>query len=739
MGFSPNGVLKASLWLQAAALLVSTSLLADAGAWIGAIVTAIGFSFVIVGIGAAHKKSLGYLYCYATLVGVWELLAIVHTLILCGLIVLPEELIEPSLIVGQKIVDNANDPSQIVIPSLFAVQGGSWCISLVTLVCLRVAVQDPALGFEIQDPKQKCMGMVGGAKGAYSLESALRGARNRHPENSPRSSGRLSQKFFGFGPSSSVAPAPEEDLFGEPSMGRRISAIDDSDIDRAKEYDSQIQKYKSWTGTEKRISLDSNVIYYPSHQRISQVTVTFRDENNLEQGGVASPSRPIEAKTVFINSHNYGLDELEFDQPGESLSELIFKAVSPISAEPTNEAIRSMPSKTVDRVRMSDDSEERSETETKAESPTLSTTTTLQQDYAIVDESIADLQGPQSSLPISVDLSTHQIVQMEKLQKQRQQYLPAWQTMMRLDHEEDEVEEAGNAGEGRIRHPPPLSASSYNPPIVIPARRSSINDCSQLSTEDSGFHVNGDVPDQETATVPASSQARSPKPSLASLPLQYWRSRSSNTGSEDVASASSPSTPTSSSPFSLVNTFAKKIKQGTVALATPPTPMPIPQIVLHPDEEDGEPARVLSERDIEYLSTMPPAPLRPLVPQWDEEDPGDDEEDYYDHDGNEGYDYEDYHHPVEEDYDDHDQDDSDYNVQDEAEVQRYHQQRQLRYQKQLDQLHQLQEAEADDIVESQLEVQEEFNKDERGTKAEYDPYALDVPINLEIDLQGLEQ
>ena len=63
MCLTPKRVLKLSLWLQAAALLVLTSLLADASAWIGAIVAAVGFSFVVVGIGAAHKQSLGYLYC----------------------------------------------------------------------------------------------------------------------------------------------------------------------------------------------------------------------------------------------------------------------------------------------------------------------------------------------------------------------------------------------------------------------------------------------------------------------------------------------------------------------------------------------------------------------------------------------------------------------------------------------------------------------------------------------------
>jgi len=690
-------------------------------------------------------------------VGVWELLAIVHTLILCDLISLPEELIEPSLIVGQKIVDDAKDPSQTVIPSLYAVQGGSWCISLVTLVCLRVAVQDPAMGFELQDPKQKSMRMAGGARRAHSLESAPRRASYRHPENSPRSSGRLSQRFFSFGSSSSVAPAPGEDFFGDPTVGSRASTVGDNNIDKAEEYDSQLQKYKSWTGTEKRISLDSNIIYYPSHQRISQVTVTFRDESNPEQGAIAPPSRSIEARTVFINNHNYGLGELEFDQPGESLSELIFKAVSSTNAEQAKEAVPSIPPKAIDHMRMRDDSEERSETETKAESPTLSAATTLEQAYAmaIADLSVANLQGPQPPFPaVNVDLTRDQIEHMEKLQKQRQQYQPAWQIMMRRDH----AEETDGEKEEKTHCPSQPMLFSANTSIIVPVRRSSVNGCNQLqssSTDDSRFPVESvsdrirfaplpapitrqnrtlphepEIPDQGSATVrsTSTSQARSPKPSLASLPLQYWRNRS-NTGSEDPMNASSPSTPTNSSPFNLVNTFAKKMKQGTAALTTPPIPMLIPQIVLHPDEEDGEPARVLSETDIEYLSTMPPAPLRPLIRQWDDEDPGDDEEDYYDHDGNEGYDYDDYHHSVQDDYDEHDQNDGEFYAEEENEDQHQHYQQQL-----------LLLTEVDDAVEPQVEAQEEFDEEaKRGADTEYDPYALDVPINLEIDLQGLEQ
>ncbi|KAF9200205.1 hypothetical protein BGZ49_009586 [Haplosporangium sp. Z 27] len=165
------------------------------------------------------------------------------------------------------------------------------------------------------------------------------------------------------------------------------------------------------------------------------------------------------------------------------------------------------------------------------------------------------------------------------------------------------------------------------------------------------------------------------KPRIVSSPLQYWRSRTSN-GIESPVSTM-PSFPQSyiASPFS-------KKKKFTV-----------PTIVLHPDEEDGESPRVLSQKDIDYLTTMPPAPLRLLVQPWDE---GAEDDEYEDRAINEGYDYDEYH--------------------------RHH--------------HEAFEhgIEGEDFGEVEMDG---YNDCELRDSEEFDPYALDVPIDLDVDLQEL--
>lgn len=124
--------------------------------------------------------------------------------------------------------------------------------------------------------------------------------------------------------------------------------------------------------------------------------------------------------------------------------------------------------------------------------------------------------------------------------------------------------------------------------------------------------------------------------------------------------------------------------------------------------------------DIEYLSTMPPAPLRPLIPSWEEGE----EDEYYDQDINEGYDYDDYHQGYEQGYEE------------EGEG----------------------EEEIGEIMDDDEDMDAGMDMNGGGVKevissgviggleqpgvnpeVEYDPYALDVPMHLEIDLQGLEQ
>ncbi|KAI1291299.1 hypothetical protein EDD11_009024 [Mortierella claussenii] len=103
-----------------------------------------------------------------------------------------------------------------------------------------------------------------------------------------------------------------------------------------------------------------------------------------------------------------------------------------------------------------------------------------------------------------------------------------------------------------------------------------------------------------TMATAASTPAPRLRSSIVSLPLHYWRNRSSSHGADSSVSTTSPF-----SQNCIASTFSKKKK------------LIIPTIVIHPDKEDGEPPRVLSQKDIEYLSTTPPPPMQPLVHAWD--------------------------------------------------------------------------------------------------------------------------
>ncbi|KAG0055437.1 hypothetical protein BGZ83_008575 [Gryganskiella cystojenkinii] len=213
----------------------------------------------------------------------------------------------------------------------------------------------------------------------------------------------------------------------------------------------------------------------------------------------------------------------------------------------------------------------------------------------------------------------------------------------------------------------------------------------------------------ETSFTPVPSTPPSPvattaprKPSLASIPFQYWRNKAANAAANQ-GNDSSSSVSSSSSSFSqtLGQTFSKKKK------------FQIPKIVIHPDEEDGEPPRVLSDKDIEYLSMMPPPPLRPLIQPWDEEFAEDEE-----YDDNEGYDYDESFHPHH----------------------HHHQQQQ-----QQQQIYHPQSVHPLDSVHEDTEDEEhELYGDEGNAFGSHDlpgcdPYALDVPIDLDMDLQTIQQ
>lgn len=279
-----------------------------------------------------------------------------------------------------------------------------------------------------------------------------------------------------------------------------------------------------------------------------------------------------------------------------------------------------------------------------------------------------------------------------------------------------------------------------------------------------------------TVTATAAAAVSRTKPHRVSLPLHYWRNRASQPTNVppspssisshpfDTFSSSFPSShisppqSTSSSSFTqnyITNAFSKKKK------------LQIPTIVIHADDEDGEPPRVLSQQDIEYLTTVPPAPLRPLIQPWDDIQEEGDEELY-----DVGYDdYDDYPHPHHQPhYHDHHQqqlyqqfpiavgalayDDEDIDERegehsgreqdlmgmrsriDEAQLQRIQLLRQQQHQ-------QLRRQSQQQNLQNVRAMQFNLSKGGGGgIESEGDSYAFDVPIDLNIDradLKGLER
>ncbi|KAF9984883.1 hypothetical protein BGZ75_003570 [Mortierella antarctica] len=196
---------------------------------------------------------------------------------------------------------------------------------------------------------------------------------------------------------------------------------------------------------------------------------------------------------------------------------------------------------------------------------------------------------------------------------------------------------AGHRIHTRIQPSPISSAPSSTFPL--PASSQQTEPTATYTTtaysRSASISVSPFTPSTTCATTSTTTLPSRSKSGIVSLPLQYWRNRasqsSSSHGNDNIPGTSTyTSTSTSaSSSFTqnyITSPFSKKKK------------LTIPTIVLHPDEEDGEPPRVLSQKDIDYLSTMPPPPLRFLVQPWD--DPMDDEEDEYGEEGayNERYD-----------------------------------------------------------------------------------------------------
>ncbi|KAG0283073.1 hypothetical protein BGZ96_012559 [Linnemannia gamsii] len=624
-------------------------------------------------------------------------------------------------------------------------QACSWLISLICLACLRVVVpNDVTHGFEIQGPKRE--------SATHSLENP------QYIREGQRRSTRSSRSFMGFR-QSGVAPAPLDSLpHGAGTLEQhqlKYTHMDHHPDHSFGAYETQEPEKIRVTGV-RRSSQDSNVIIFPKDKRISQVVLTFRDDISKDSDAtLANPTKPVPAvtnggvlgaRTVIITNHHYGLGDMLFDQPGESLSDMIFKAVQPLTVD-LNPKGASKSSHTKEIVtRVSHDSEQ-TDSDTKAESPTcspksptLSATTTLdefgvsEQDSAVTELALTSTSD--SGVNLSGELRDDPYTQPSQIS----------------------YEEWISRQKGTNSAAMPLKYHNHVP--TVPERRSSLGQSTQYSPysgDDNDIDhyerhsqfvspiMQPNTPDANpysgdySASIPTSTASDPslvqttthptppprPKPSLASIPLQYWRNRNNNSSSQsDESGPSSPPSSNSSVPFSLVSTFSKK-KRLPPTLPTAdslpqPPPLIIPTIVLHPDEEDGEPARVLSEMDIEYLSTMPPAPLRPLIPSWEECE----EDEYYDQDINEGYDYDDYHQGYEQGYDEEGEGEEEC-----GEI-----------------------MDDDEDMDARIDINGENGKEVNcsgivgrleqpgvNPEVEYDPYALDVPIHLEIDLQGLEQ
>lgn len=601
-----------------------------------------------------------------------------------------------------------------------------------------------ANGFEIQDPKRE--------SATHSLEGI------QYSREGQRRSKRSSRSFMGFR-QTGVAPL-DSHPHGTSASEQQQQKYTHMNRQRDHSYGTyEMQEpEKSWATGERRSSQDSNIIIFPKDKRISQVVLTFRDDISKDSDATLEDlTKPapavtnggvIEARTVFITNHHYGLGDMLFDQPGESLSDMIFKAVQPLSMDLNHkETFKAGYTKEI-ATRVSHDSEQ-TDSDTRAESPTfspksptLSATTTL--DEFRVTEKYGEQEGVVTDLALApasdsgVNLSSElgddpysqpgQISYEERISPQ--QGTSSTVSPLKYPNHVPTVSER-QSSLTQPTHYLPYSADESNlnhydhhGQFVSPAMQPNTPDAHPYSGD------NSTSPASDPSYVQSSTHPTPPlrpKPSIASIPLQYWRNRNNSNNNYNHSEESDPSSPPSSNPsvpFSLVNTFSKK-KRLPPTLPTAdslpqPPPLIIPTIVLHPDEEDGEPARVLSEMDIEYLSTMPPAPLRPLIPSWEEGE----EDEYYDQDINEGYDYDDYHQGYEQGYGEEGEGEEEIGeIMDEDEDMNVGMN--------------MSSGSVKEVISNG--VVGRLEQPGVNPEVEYDPYALDVPIHLEIDLQGLEQ
>ncbi|OAQ28889.1 hypothetical protein K457DRAFT_19815 [Linnemannia elongata AG-77] len=952
MAVSRTWILKGSLWIQAVFLLVLTSILADTNAWIGAILTGVGLVFVVIGIIAAHKRRIGYLYFYATLIGLWQILALTHILIICGLIALPLNKIDPAFIVGQKIVENPSSPFKIAIPVLYGLQWSAWCAILVCMVSLRLETIDPTLGFEIQDPKHQRHSLDTRSNHASSSYPNINGSSN---SSSNGNNQRMNQHLFNFR-QSVIAPiggASSPASSNSRSSGSGGAGIDGHSVTRmykgkdtldkgryGSDIDTPQAPERSWVGMERRASSDSNAIFIPNDPRISQVVVTFKDDDQDTQqehtsrsmlaSAPSSKQQIPEATTIYITNHHYGQSSntggskavvrdgqpgssqsaaaaaaaprgleaaasrsdayvLNFSASGESLSEMIFKSTQdqialPMAPLPTAKPVMTASPPSTGPVPLPSQLPPTATKEVAESHPsiddgtsnparirgtgtkvslTLSSDSSSSELSALSNASSSDSDDMLEFVPINTTTGT----KIEPQQEGRSlpphhgpEGVVAGLAMTSVDPlhiipKNQAQQRTAAASESKSLGDPEMESqqytSSHGPPggdeyspQAQPNSSDSSHSLSSLSSTSTRsrnddrsergqvFGTTDTKPVLTSSSSPASSQqpaststsAQAPSPfnytpapftpfpagtesvsvtpttatatssssaaagvsraksHRVSLPLQYWRNRTSQPTSLPPSSSSSHSShsshstnnfsPSSNSPVSPPQSFTQNYL--TNPFISKKKKFQIPTIIIHADDEDGEPPRVLSPQDIEYLTTMPPVPLRPLIQPWDEIQ--EDEDGVYD----DGYDdYDDYPHPHHQEplhyqqqhqqyqqqqfpvasgamsYDDEDLDVDDdeneeYNEREEelmgmrSRIDEAHQQRILLQQQQ--QQHQLrrqsQKQDLHNVRAMQFDLSKYGGRGGGDIELEDDPYALDVPVDLRIDradLEGLER
>ncbi|GJJ77682.1 hypothetical protein EMPS_10041 [Entomortierella parvispora] len=878
MTMQTSVILKVALWFQAALLLVLTSTLADTDAWIGAIVTGVGLAFVVVGIIAAHKQHIGSLYIYATLVGVWEILALAHILMICGLIALPRttQIDLTAVVIGKRVAESKSDPLRIVLPVLYGLQWSLWCLALVCLVSLRLVAQDPTLGFEIQDPKQQQQQQPQQQQRPHSIEST----RSQHwqqyrvsLDGVSHSNGGHRQHLLNFR-QSVISPMGGPAATGATHSSMRSSVISgggDGAVTANYPYthqgkksvptrfstDSKVIKMptRSYEMAERRASSESNAVYIPSDPRISQVVVTFKNVLTDPLPSGTSSQDPLqllkktpESTTVFITNHNYaqaGSDRslpstagsgkgnmneayvLNFASSGESLSDMIFKQTQTVGGQYQFESISKCMPGSSSAASAPISAPEPSTTQTSATSSVLPATTEsifnqLPEDNDTPNPARIRATATKASLTLSSDSSSSElssissstttslgsdsgslsqegvvaglamvsvtplnVTSKDKDQRNSSHLQDDQSTEDRclpepvIDTDSSASDAPHDSSPGmqpnssesshslssilsssslpQLDEPTPHPSTSSTPsaptyvfhPVpssttkpIISAPASSSNEPFPVLSPPAHIlsHATPSVTITPTSAIPRPISAfTKSKPSLASIPFQYWRNRA-------AAAVSSPSSHrygADSPPVSSTapSSFSQSYLGQTSGLFSKKKKFQIPTIVIHPDEEDGEPPRVLSQKDIEYLSTMPPAPMRPLIQPWEEEyfeDGGG-----YDDAVNEGYDYDETFHPhhsmsmqgatigyqqglvldsVQEEEGEEEYANPIYGNDEElAEVDRH-----------------------EDFGLGQIHPHHHRRRDAFGGHGALepigcDPYALDVPIDLDVDLQSLQE